>query len=171
MLQLKELMREVPDFPKKGINFIDITPLLLNAEALRQVTNHFTGRYQGQEITKVIGIESRGFIFAPPVAVNLDAGFIPVRKPGKLPHKTVSVSYELEYGNDSVEMHEDAISQGDRVLIIDDLVATGGTARAAAEMVEKLGGTVVEMAFLVELTFLNPEKHLAPYKHFSLIKY
>lgn len=170
-MDLKQLMREVPDFPKPGINFIDITPLLLNPDAMKEVIRILADRYQGKGITKVIGIESRGFIFAPQVAMAIGAGFVPVRKPGKLPYKTRSATYELEYGTDTIEIHEDAVTPEDTVVIIDDLVATGGTAKASADLVTEMGGTVAELAFLVELTFLNPEKKLAPHSHFSLIKY
>lgn len=171
MEELKKLMREIPDFPKKGINFIDITPLLLDPSALRKAVGIFVERYRSQGITRVLGIESRGFIFAPSVAMELGAGFVPVRKPGKLPYDTISQEYELEYGTDTVEMHVDAVTAEDKVLIIDDLAATGGTARATAELVARQGATVVELGFLVELTFLDPASALAPHSIFSIIQY
>jgi adenine phosphoribosyltransferase len=169
MEDLKSIIRDIPDFPKQGIIFKDITTLLINPEALKKVIAHLSERYAGKGITKVIGIESRGFIFAPAVAANIGAGFVPVRKPGKLPAETISIEYELEYGTDILEIHKDAIEQGDVVAIIDDLIATGGTAKAVAEMVESLGGKIVELGFLIELSFLNPREKLTGLPVYSMI--
>lgn len=171
MQELKSILRTVPDFPKKGINFIDITTLIIDPDALKRVIDHLSERYRGRGINKVIGIESRGFIFAPAVAVNIGAGFVPVRKPGKLPAKTISIEYELEYGTDKLEIHEDALVAGDRVIIIDDLIATGGTAAAVAGLVGKLGAELVEMAFVVELSFLEPRKKMPGLPIYSLVTY
>ena len=171
MEDLKKYIREVPDFPKPGILFYDITTLLADPIALRMTVDRFVWLFAGEQIDKVVGMESRGFILAPIVAYNLHAGFVPVRKPGKLPSDTESVSYDLEYGSDTLEVHKDAIQPGDRVLIIDDLAATGGTAKATADLVIQLGGTVVSMGFLVELTFLDPRSKLAGHEIISLIQY
>ena len=171
MDDLKSYIREVPDYPKPGILFYDITTLLKDADGLRQALDAFAERYEGQQIDRVVGIESRGFIFAPSLAVRLGAGFVPIRKPGKLPAETISESYELEYGTDTIEIHRDAISKGERVLIVDDLIATGGTAVAAAALVEKLGGVVAGLGFLVELTFLNGREKLSGYEVTSLLAY
>lgn len=171
MDELKDLIREVPDFPEDGILFYDITTLLKDPLGLRMLVDSFVWLFAREEIDQVVGIESRGFMFGPIVAYNMNAGFVPVRKPGKLPAETVSASYDLEYGSDTLELHRDAISEGERVLVVDDLVATGGTARATAEMVEELGGEIVGMAFAVELTFLEPRKALAGYQVESLIQY
>ncbi|MEJ2077391.1 MAG: adenine phosphoribosyltransferase, partial [Acidobacteriota bacterium] len=143
MEELKQIIREVPDFPKPGILFYDVTTLFKDPEGLRRVVDLLTGRYQDRGIRKIIGIESRGFILGPILAYNLGAGFVPVRKKGKLPAKTLSVSYELEYGVDTLEIHEDAVEPGEKVLVVDDLIATGGTAAATVEMVQKLGGDLV----------------------------
>ena len=171
MDDLKQYIREVPDFPKPGINFYDITTLLAHPLALRMTVDRFVWLFADRHIHKVIGIESRGFMFGPIVAYDLNAGFVPVRKPGKLPYKTISQSYDLEYGSDRVEMHEDAVKPGEHVLIVDDLVATGGTARATAQLIERLGGEVVGMGFIIELTFLEPRKRLTEYRLESLIQY
>ncbi len=171
MDELKKLIREVPDFPKPGILFYDITTLLKNAKGLRAVIDQLTAQYKGQPIDTVIGIEARGFIFAPAVAYALGAGFVPVRKPKKLPAECVTATYELEYGTDSLQMHRDAVGAGDRVLIIDDLLATGGTAAAVAGLVEQMEGTVVGLAFVVELDFLNGRKKLEGRDIFSLLHY
>ncbi len=171
MDDLKTYIREVPDFPKPGINFYDITTLLQNPLALRMTVDRFVWMFAEKKIQKVAAIESRGFMFGPIVAYDLNAGFVPVRKPGKLPWQTIRESYELEYGTDSVEMHKDAIQEGEHVLIVDDLVATGGTALAAAKLVESLGGVVAGMAFIVELTFLPGRKKLEGYEVESLIQY
>lgn len=171
MEDLKAFIREVPDFPKPGINFYDITTLLQNPLSLRMTVDRFVWLFAGKHIDKVVGIESRGFMFGPNVAYNLNAGFVPVRKPGKLPFQKISQSYELEYGSDSVEMHNDAIQPGEHVLIVDDLVATGGTALAAARMVESLGGIVSGFGFIIELTFLPGRQKLQGYEVESLIQY
>src|SRR4028118_1288237 len=155
MEDLKKHIREVPDFPKPGINFYDITTLLQHPLALRKAGDAFVGLCAEQKIQKVIGIESRGFMFGPSVAYDLNAGFVPVRKPGKLPAEKIRETYDLEYGSDSLEMHADAVQPGEHVLIVDDLVATGGTAMATARMVEKLGGKVAGFGFIIELTFLD----------------
>lgn len=169
--ELKRLIREVPDFPKPGINFYDITTLLKDANGFKKAVDALLERVKGEKIDTVIGIESRGFIFACPMAYELGAGFVPVRKPRKLPAEKVSVSYELEYGQDSLEMHKDAVGQGHRVLIVDDLIATGGTARAVVDLVESLGGQVVGLAFVIELAFLNGRSKLNGYNVHSLISY
>ncbi|KAB2964242.1 MAG: adenine phosphoribosyltransferase [Thermoanaerobaculia bacterium] len=172
MEDLKSYIREVPDFPKPGINFFDITTLLKDPLALRMTVDRFTWLFSnGHRPHKVVGIESRGFMFAPSLAYNLNAGFVPVRKPGKLPAKTVSQSYELEYGTDRLEMHADAVAPGEKVLIVDDVVATGGTALATAQMVEAAGGTVVGFGFIIELTFLPGRQKLSGYDVESLIRY
>jgi adenine phosphoribosyltransferase len=171
MKDLKDFIRDVPDFPKEGIIFKDITTLLKNSEALSIAIDQLYDKVKEMKIDKVIGIESRGFIFAPVIAYKLNAGFIPVRKPGKLPAEVVSESYELEYGTDILEMHKDAIEKGDKVLIADDLIATGGTAKAVCKMVEKMGGEVVALEFLIELEFLKGREKLEKYNLISLIKY
>ena len=160
MDDLKKHIREVPDFPKPGILFYDITTLLQDSLALRKTVDQFVWFFARKRIDKVVGIESRGFMFGPIVAYDLNAGFVPVRKPGKLPSETIRQSYELEYGTDSVEMHRDGVQPGENVLIVDDLVATGGTAMATARMVEKLGGKVAGFGFIIELTFLDGRKKL-----------
>ena len=171
MDDLKAHIREVPDFPKPGILFYDITTLLKDPLALRMTVDRFVWLFTQKRIDKVIGIESRGFMFGPSVAYDLNAGFVPVRKPGKLPAKTVRQSYDLEYGSDAIEMHADAVSAGERVLIVDDLIATGGTALAAARLVESAGGTVAGFGFIIELTFLPGRQKLAGYEVESLIRY
>lgn len=171
MEELKSYIREVPDYPKPGILFYDITTLLKDPEGLRRVLDAFHERYREQKIDKVVGMESRGFIFAPTLAYQLGAGFVPVRKPGKLPAETISETYELEYGTDSLEIHKDAIGAGERVLIVDDLIATGGTAAATARLVETAGGEVAGFGFLVELTFLNGREKLKGYEVSSLLAY
>ena len=171
MEDLKKHIREVPDFPKPGINFYDITTLLQDPLALRMTVDRFVWLFARQRIDKVVGIESRGFMFAPIVAYDLNAGFVPVRKPGKLPYQKIRETYDLEYGTDSIEMHADAIQPGEQVLIVDDLVATGGTALAAAKMVESLGGKVAGFGFIIELTFLPGRQKLQGYEVESLIRY
>jgi adenine phosphoribosyltransferase len=168
---LKKFIREVPDYPKPGILFYDITTLLKNPLALRMTVDRFVWLFDRQKVDKVVGMESRGFMFGPIVAYNLNAGFVPVRKPGKLPHETVEQSYDLEYGSDRLQAHRDAIEPGENVLIVDDLVATGGTALATAQLVEQLGGKVVGMGFIIELTFLDPRRKLGGYQVESLIRY
>jgi adenine phosphoribosyltransferase len=171
MEDLKAYIREVPDFPKPGILFYDITTLLQHPLALRMTVDRFVWFFAQKRIDKVVGIESRGFIFAPTVAYNLNAGFVPVRKPGKLPYQRARQGYDLEYGTDAIEMHNDAILPGEQVLIIDDLIATGGTALACAKLVESLGGKVAGFGFLVELTFLPGRQKLKDYDVQSLIQY
>lgn len=168
---LKKLIREVPDFPKPGILFYDITTLLKDPRGLRGTIDALRAHYTGAEVDVVIGIESRGFIFAPALAYALGAGFVPVRKPRKLPAEVASISYDLEYGSDTLEVHRDALGKGSRVLIVDDLLATGGTARAVTQLVEGLGGTVAGLGFVVELTFLNGRGKLGGYDVFSLLQY
>lgn len=170
-LGLRRYIRDVPDFPKKGIVFKDITPLLMDREALKRAMTALAGRFERLGIAKVVGIESRGYIFAPAIALSLDAGFVPVRKPGKLPWKRVTEEYELEYGKDKLEIHEDAIRPGERVLIVDDLLATGGTASATRRLIERLEGHVVGAGFLVELTFLEGRARLPGIDVVSLITY
>jgi len=169
--KLKGMIREVPDFPKPGILFYDLSTLLKNKTGLRSVIDLVSQEYGGRSIHKVIGIESRGFIFAPSVAYNLEAGLILVRKQGKLPSDTVQASYELEYGQDTLEMHRDAVEPGERILIVDDLIATGGTAVATAQMVAEQGGEVVALAFIVELQALNGRSRLGGFDVFSVLKY
>ena len=168
---LKLLIREVPDFPKPGILFYDITTLLKDKEGFRLTIDAFRAHYKGAPVDVVIGVEARGFIFAPALAYAIGAGFVPVRKPKKLPAECERVTYDLEYGTDTLEVHRDAIPAGSRVLIVDDLLATGGTARAVTQLVEVLGGTVVGLGFMVELTFLNGRDKLSGYDVFSLLKY
>jgi adenine phosphoribosyltransferase len=168
---LKGAIRDVPDFPKQGIIFKDITTLLAQGKLLRKVVDAFYAQYKTKKVTKVLGIESRGFIFGTPLAYKLGAGMVPVRKKGKLPYKTISANYELEYGTDTLEVHIDGIKKGEKVLIVDDLLATGGTAKAVAELVKKSGGQVVGFAFVVELGFLNGRKKLKGHNIFSLVGY
>lgn len=170
-MDLKQKIRNIPDFPKKGVVFRDITTLLGDGEAFKYSVDRMVKYWRGKKIDAVLGAEARGFIFGAVIAYKLDVGFIPVRKPGKLPYKTCQASYDLEYGKNILQMHIDAIKKGDKILIVDDLVATGGTAKAKVELVEKMGGEVVGLCFLIELEFLNPRKILKDYDIFSLIKY
>jgi adenine phosphoribosyltransferase len=169
--ELKKLIREVPDFPKPGILFYDITTLLKSRDGLRAVIDAFAERYRRVPIDTVIGIEARGFIFGPAVACALGTGFVPVRKPKKLPAAVEAVEYQLEYGTDRLEVHKDAIEPGQNVLIVDDVLATGGTAAAVASLVEKLGGHVAGLAFVIELLFLDGRKKLGNHDVFSLVSY
>ena len=171
MDELKKLIREVPDFPKAGINFYDITTLLKHPQGLRQTVDALAAEYENQQIDVVVGVEARGFIFAPALAYHLGAGFVPVRKPKKLPAERASISYDLEYGQDTLEIHRDAIGNGQRVLIADDLLATGGTAKAVCDLVEGLGGKIEGLVFVVELEFLPGRQKLEGYDVRSLIKY
>ena len=171
MDELKKYIREVPDFPKPGINFYDITTLLKDPEGLEMTIDAMTEQCRGMQIDTVIGVESRGFIFGAPVAYQLGTGFVPVRKPKKLPHETASVSYDLEYGTDSLEIHKDAVGQGHRVLIVDDLLATGGTAKAVVNLVESLGGKVAGVHFVIELNFLKGRSKFEGCDVKSLIRY
>lgn len=168
---LRALVREIPDFPRRGVSFKDVTPLLGNHVAFSTVVDAMVVAFGRGNIDKVVGVEARGFILAAPVAYHFGAGFVPLRKRGKLPGATRSITYELEYGSEVLEVHEDAILAGDRVLIVDDVLATGGTARAAAQLVEELGGAVSGLAFLIELTFLNGAEKLADYERVSLLTY
>jgi adenine phosphoribosyltransferase len=170
-MNLKSLIREVPDFPKPGINFYDITTLLQNPSGLRAVIDALGAAYEGKGIEIVAGIEARGFIFAPAVAYALNAGFVPVRKPKKLPSATERVEYELEYGTDVLEIHKDAIAPGQKVLIVDDVLATGGTAKAVAHLVDKLGGNLVGLSFVIELDFLKGRDKLPGYAVNALMHY
>jgi len=171
MDNLKQLIREVPDFPKPGINFYDITTLLKDPTGLEETIDALTEQCRGTEIDTVIGVESRGFIFGAALAYQLGVGFVPVRKPKKLPAECVSVSYELEYGTDTLEMHKDAVGEGHNVLIVDDLLATGGTARAVVDLVEVARGKVAGLLFVVELNFLNGRSKFDGYDVKSLIQY
>jgi adenine phosphoribosyltransferase len=171
MENLKKLIREVPDFPKPGILFYDITTLLKDPAGLAGVIDGLKEHYTHVKVDVVLGIEARGFIFAPALAYAMGAGFVPIRKHKKLPAEIVSVSYDLEYGKDVLEMHKDAIGPGTRALIVDDLLATGGTSAAAASMVRESGGTVLGLGFVVELTFLNGRQKLAGNEVFSLLQY
>lgn len=168
---LKELVRDIPDFPKKGIIFKDITPLFLNPSSLKEIVVKISDHYANQKIDLVVGAEARGFLIGPAVAINLNAGFVPVRKPGKLPYETASMTYELEYGTDTLEIHKDAVKANENVLMVDDLLATGGTMAASCKLVESLGGKIRGCAFIIELGFLNGRDMLSKYDIFSLIEY
>ena len=168
---LKELVRDIPDFPKEGIVFKDITPLLQNPSSLKEIVDKFSDHYANRKIDVIVGAEARGFLFGPAVAINLNAGFVPVRKLGKLPYETASMTYDLEYGTDTLEIHKDAVKAGDNVLMLDDLLATGGTMAASCKLVESLGGKIMGCAFLIELGFLNGKEMLSKYDVFSLIQY
>jgi len=171
MNDLKTLIREIPDYPKPGILFYDLTTLLQDKQGFHDMVDRLCDHYHGKKVDIVAGIEARGFIFAPALAYRLGAGFVPVRKPKKLPFKTTSVTYQLEYGSDRLEIHEDAVRPGQTVLLCDDLLATGGTAAAAIQLARKLGGEVVGAAFAVELNFLNGRAKLPGIDVFSLLKY
>ena len=171
MENLKTLIREVPDFPRPGILFYDITTLLKDPVGLRRAVDALADPYVGRKIDRVVGIEARGFIFAPSVAYRLNAGFVPVRKPKKLPAQVARAAYKLEYGQDALEIHRDAVSKGEEVLIIDDLLATGGTAAAVAGLVELLGGHVAGVGFLIELGFLKGREKLSRYDLHSVLRY
>ncbi len=171
MEDLKRYIREVPDYPKPGINFYDITTLLKEPQGLRATVDSFGRLLRDRVIDKVIGIESRGFLFGPQLAYQFSAGFVPVRKPGKLPAETISQPYELEYGTDELQMHRDGVGPGERVLIVDDVIATGGTAAATAQLVESCGGVVAGFGFVVELTFLDGRRKLDGYDVETLVRY
>lgn len=171
MIRIEDYIRDIQDFPKEGIGFKDITPLLSNHAAMVEASKQLLSLVGDKKIDKVVGMESRGFFFATLLAEQLEAGFVPVRKPGKLPYDKISQEYSLEYGTDVLEMHADAIKPGERVLIHDDVLATGGTAEAVCKLVEKLGGEIVQVNFLMELTFLNGSKKLEGYDVQSLLKY
>ncbi len=168
---LKAAVRDVPDFPIKGILFKDITPILQDGKLFREAVDAIADRHKGKAIKSVVGIDARGFIFAGAVAYKLGIGFVPVRKKGKLPYKTVVTSYTLEYGSETSEMHTDAIKKGDNVIIVDDLLATGGTAMAAATLVKQLGGNIAEIDFLIELSFLKGRDRLKEHNVFSVLQY
>ncbi|MFQ5965287.1 MAG: adenine phosphoribosyltransferase [Candidatus Scalinduaceae bacterium] len=168
---LKELVRDVPDFPQKGIVFKDITPLFQNSSSLKEIVDKISSHYVNNKIDIIVGAEARGFLIGPAVAINLNTGFIPIRKPGKLPRETASMTYQLEYGTDTLEIHKDAIKSGDTVLMVDDLLATGGTMAACCNLVESLGGKIVGCAFIIELGFLHGRDMLNKYDVFSLIQY
>ncbi len=168
-MRLKSKIRDIPDFPKKGILFKDITPLLKDKEALKESIRRMASMFRDYEIDYVVGIEARGFLVGTPLAIALDKGFIPIRKPGKLPHDVLHMEYELEYGENILEIHKDAVNEGDKILIIDDLLATGGTTLAATKMVEQLGGEVVACGFLLELEELDGREVLKDYEVKSLL--
>ncbi len=168
---LKELVRDVPDFPKEGIIFKDITPLFRNPSSLKEIVDKISDRYVGNEIDVVVGAEARGFLIGPAIAMKLNAGFVPIRKPGKLPCETATMTYDLEYGTDTLAIHKDAISNNDSVLMVDDLLATGGTMAASCDLVESLGGKIVGCAFIIELDFLQGREKLEKFDIFSLIHY
>jgi len=170
-MSIKNYIREVADFPKPGISFKDITPLLNNAEARKECLNLLMSGLRDKSIDKVVGVESRGFFFGMLLAQELNVGFVPVRKQNKLPFETISVTYDLEYGTDTLEIHKDAIQKGDRVLIHDDVLASGGTAKAVCELVEKLGGEIVQCNFLMELTYCNGRKKLGDHPIYSALTY
>jgi adenine phosphoribosyltransferase len=171
MDDLKKLIREIPDYPKPGILFYDLTTLLQDPRGFHSLVDQLCNHYEGKKIDIVAGIEARGFIFAPALAYRLGAGFVPVRKPKKLPWKTTSITYQLEYGSDSLEIHKDAVAPGHRVLLCDDLLATGGTAAAAIGLIRQLGGEIAGAAFAVELNFLQGRAKLPGIDVFSLLKY
>ncbi|MFA5833023.1 MAG: adenine phosphoribosyltransferase [Bacteroidota bacterium] len=170
-MKLESIIRTIPDFPKQGIMFKDITTVLKNAEALQYCVNSFYEYYKNKKISKVIGIESRGFIIGTALAYRLGVGFVPIRKPGKLPAEKIRQEYQLEYGTDTIEMHKDAITPGERVILHDDVLATGGTMQAACKMVKQLGGNIVGLSFLIELAFLQPRNKLSGFDIHSLVSY
>jgi len=170
-MELARLIRSIPDFPVKGILFRDITTLVRDGEALQEVIDTLVERYSGSDVEVVAAVEARGWIFGAPLAYELGAGFVPIRKPSKLPAQTISVSYSLEYGTNTLEMHKDAITPGTRVLLVDDLLATGGSAKAATQLIETLGGKVVGVAFLIELVDLHGRDALKGYDVYSMIRF
>lgn len=169
--QLRELIRDIPDFPKPGILFRDITPLLADPAAFRAAIEHLAEHYRGQRVDAVAAAEARGFVFAAPIALELEVGFVPIRKPGKLPFDTHAFHYELEYGTDALEVHIDSLREGHRVLLVDDLLATGGTMQACLRLAERIGAEIAGCAFLIELTSLGGRRKLEPYDVFSLLQY
>ena len=171
MINIKDSIRTVPDWPVKGVMFRDITTLLQNPESLRAACDLLYDHYKSMNIDKIVGIDARGFIFGAVLAYKLNIGFVPVRKKGKLPHKTISAEYTLEYGSDIIEMHEDAVKKGEKVVLVDDLIATGGTIAAAVALVEKLGGEIVECAFVVELPDLRGREKIKGHKIFVLTEF
>ena len=170
MKKIRDFIRTIPDFPKKGILFRDITPLLRDKEAFRKAIALLQQECP-EDIKTIIGIESRGFILGGALAANLKVGFIPIRKKGKLPYRTVGITYQLEYGTETIEIHTDSIQKGEEVILVDDLLATGGTAAASAKLIEKIGGKIIKILFLIELTDLKGREKLKKYKIFSLLKY
>lgn len=170
MIDLNECIRDVPDFPKPGILFKDITPLLANPPAMRETADRMAEPFRGEGVDYVAGIESRGFIFGSLIAERLEAGFVPIRKPGKLPWQTIQRTYDLEYGRATIEVHRDAVEPGSKVLMVDDLLATGGTISAACELVGELGAKIVGLTFVIELAFLNPRQRLPGHRIHSLIR-
>lgn len=170
-MDLKDLIRDVQDFPEEGVLFKDITPLIQSPEGLKEAINRMQENLKDLDFDLVVGPESRGFLFGVPIAYNLNKGFVPVRKPGKLPYKTISQDYDLEYGSSTIELHVDAIKPGQKVVIVDDLLATGGTTRAMIDLIEKMGGEVVKIEYLIELEFLNGIELFKEYNVSSLIKY
>lgn len=170
-MDFKKYIRDVNNFPKQGVVFKDITPLLLDAQAFEKAANSLYNLVKDKKINKVVGLESRGFFFAPLLATKLNAGFVPIRKPGKLPHEVESVTYDLEYGSDVLEIHKDSISPGDKILLHDDVLATGGTAKAACELIERLGGEIVQCNFLIEIDFLNGRHKIKNFEIASLLHY
>lgn len=168
---IKSRVRDVPDFPKPGIVYKDITPILSDPRAFNMCLDLMAERYDGERLDAIVGIESRGFIFGAALAARMRKAFVPVRKPGKLPSATHKVSYDLEYGSDAIEIHQDAVHPGERVLVVDDLIATGGTAWAACELVRRLGGEVIGATFVIELEFLSGKQRLLPIETFSLLQY
>ena len=170
-MDLKQYIRDIPDFPKKGIIFKDITTLLKKPEPFQYAIDTIVSKYKTQDIDKVVSVEARGYIFGGVLAYNLNCGFVPVRKPGKLPSETIAMDYTLEYGTNTIEIHKDALKPGEKVLIFDDLLATGGTVQATCQLVEKLGAKIIGCAFLINLTFLKGSEKLKGYEIFSLIEY
>ncbi|CEN48018.1 adenine phosphoribosyltransferase [Capnocytophaga canimorsus] len=169
--QLKEKIRDIYDFPKQGVVFKDITPILSDPQAVKTALGLFCEHLKGIKVDKVVGMESRGFFFGTLLAQHLNAGFVPVRKPGKLPFETIAQTYDLEYGQDQLEIHSDSIKKGENVLIHDDVLATGGTAEAAVKLVERLGGNIIQLNFLIELSFLQGVQKLKGYEVYSILKY
>ncbi len=169
MIDLNQFIRNIPDFPKPGIQFKDITPLLASPDAFHSAIEAMATPFRDRHVDKVVGIEARGFLFAAPIAIALGTGVVPIRKPGKLPFRSIRHTYALEYGSDTIEIHEDAVTQGERILLVDDVLATGGTIRAACDLIEKLGGNIVGVSFLSELSFLDGRKKIGGYETHSLL--
>jgi len=169
VIDLNQFIRNIPDFPKPGIQFKDITPLLASPDAFHSAIEAMATPFRDRHVDKVVGIEARGFLFAAPIAIALGTGVVPIRKPGKLPFRSIRHTYALEYGSDTIEIHEDAVTQGERILLVDDVLATGGTIRAACDLIEKLGGNIVGVSFLSELSFLDGRKKIGGYETHSLL--